>query len=155
MTNTTPSQPNKEEIPWEQDFRDFYFESGKYSGRTLGPLEYVKWIKNLLENEINQALAEQRSEILNYLESILPEHKGELSIEHNGHKSNYETVENYIEWRKFDDEDFANSNSRKKCIETDSIWVLQYYPNTPVGFNVIVGSSLSDIIDSITEGKEI
>lgn len=83
------------------------------------------------------------------IESILPEHKGELTIEHNGHKSNYESVEQYIAWRKFDNEDFANGETRKKCIETDSIWVLQWYPNTPVGFNVLVGSTLNEILTTI------
>jgi len=102
---------------------------------------------DFIDQEISSAVTKREEE----LETLFPEHKGEMFIEHNGHKSNYETVENYIEWRKFDDDDFATPESKKKCIENDSIWVLQWYPNTPVGFNVLVGSSLQEIITNLTK----
>jgi len=35
-------------MDWEKDFRDFFFENGKYKGRKLGVNEYIKFIRALL-----------------------------------------------------------------------------------------------------------
>lgn len=95
-----------------------------------------KKLIDLIEKALNQA---REGKILE-----LPEHEGELSITHNGHKSNYETVENYLEWLKADDEDIS-PEERKKAIETKELWECQWYPNTPVGFNKVYASSLEKL----------
>lgn len=85
-------------------------------------------------HKLRQKIAEtcpeimEKSKELKTIEQMFPKHEGELSIEHNGHKSNYESVEDYIAWRKFDGDDFATSKTKSKCIEIDNIWVLQWYP---------------------------
>lgn len=37
------------ESNWEQDFKDFYYESGKYAGRPLGIEQYIEFIKKVEE----------------------------------------------------------------------------------------------------------
>jgi len=83
-----------------------------------------------------------------------PDHKGSLHITHNPHRNNYETIEDYCEFRKADDDDWATPTSRQRAIETDNLWEVQWYPNTPVGFNVRYGVSLEEILDSIKENSD-
>lgn len=79
-----------------------------------------------------------------------PEHKASLHITHNGNKANYETIEAYCDWHKVTDEDWATPTSKQRAIETDSLWEVQWYPDTPVGFNVKYGATLKEILDSLT-----
>lgn len=78
-----------------------------------------------------------------------PEHKAGLTLMHNEHKSLYETAEQYLNSREdyFDDEAFATDTSKQRCIETNEIWELHWYPNTPVGFNNIVGATLEEVLE--------
>ena len=74
---------------------------------------------------------------------MFPEHKCGLHITHNQHKDYYETVEQYFEnpWMKdFEDE-------KKRCIEEDSIWELQWYPNTPIGSYKVVGTTFEEVLE--------
>lgn len=84
-------------------------------------------------------------------EEDLPKHKGELSITHNGHKSNYETIQDYTDLLNADDEDWATPTSKEIAIKNDELWEMQWYPNTPIGFNKIYGATLEEII---TKSKE-
>lgn len=76
--------------------------------------------------------------------SILPKHKAGLSIEHDQHKNVYETIEIYIEM--FDEEDWISLEDKQKCIDSDEIWEIQWYRDTPIGFFRVVGSSLELIL---------
>lgn len=63
-----------------------------------------------------------------------PEHKASLTLTHNEHRDYYESVE---DWEAFHDDgtvDWLSQEQRAKAIETDSVWCLQWYPDTPVGF---------------------
>lgn len=77
--------------------------------------------------------------------SMFPKHKCGLHLTHNQHKDYYETVEKYFEnpwmenWNIPEDE-------KKKMIETDEIWELQWYPDTPVGFYKVMGSTLESVL---------
>lgn len=73
-----------------------------------------------------------------------------LSIEHNPHKSFYQTVEEYI--YNFDrfkscitEEDFVI------CVDRDELWYIQWYPNTPISFNLVISYSLERCIEIINE----
>jgi hypothetical protein len=70
----------------------------------------------------------------------LPEHKCGLHLEHNEHRNYYQTVEEC-----YDPEDFVSEEEWLKAIKEDSVWVLQWYPNTPIGFNRIAASTLEAI----------
>ena len=76
----------------------------------------------------------------------LPEHKCGLHLSHNEHRDVYETVEEFYEA-----EDFISSDEWHKAVAEDSVWVLHWYPNTPVGFNRIAASTLEAIEDKLKE----
>lgn len=74
-----------------------------------------------------------------------------LSITFNDHKSNYQTAKEAIEegqW--FSPDDFVSPVEMQKSIETNTIWSLQWYPQTPVGFHVLYASSFQAILDHVT-----
>jgi hypothetical protein len=57
-----------------------------------------------------------------------PDPKAGMIIEHNGHKCNYEPIDEYIiEGRRFD---WKNDEQRDRAIATDEVWVVEWYPNT-------------------------
>lgn len=66
-----------------------------------------------------------------------PEHKCGLYLSHNAHRDVYEIVQDYYE-----PDDFISPTDRQKCIDTDDVWELQWYPDTPIGFHRVLGSSL-------------
>lgn len=77
----------------------------------------------------------------------LPEHKAGLSLTHNEHRNYYQSAREAIaEW----DDGYADwpPGEMEKAIATDSIWVLHWYPNTPVGFNCVAASTLEAVLDA-------
>jgi hypothetical protein len=74
--------------------------------------------------------------------------QGNWSIEWNPHRTSYATVKDEIERLTsegetfFDDEDFINEDDKQRCIDTDTLYVLQWYPETPIGFTTYAASSL-------------
>ena len=70
----------------------------------------------------------------------LPEHKCGLHLSHNEHRDVYETVEQF-----YDVDDFISEEEWHKAVAEDSVWVLHWYPNTPVGFTRIAASTLEAI----------
>lgn len=88
------------------------------------------------------------------IESRLPKHEASLHITHNENTTNYESVEDYI---KREEEnlgiDWATPTSRERAIATNSIWELQWYPNTPIGFNVTMGATLEEILASLSSNN--
>jgi hypothetical protein len=76
----------------------------------------------------------------------LPEHKCGLYLSHNEHRDVYESVEQF-----YNPEDFTSPEEWQKAVETDEVWSLQWYPNTPVGFNRILASSLEAVQQALDE----
>ena len=67
---------------------------------------------------------------------------------HNQHKDYYETVTQHLEeYPGFDDDNFVSKEDRQKCIDTDELWELQWYPKTPVGFYKVCGSTLEIVLE--------
>lgn len=78
-----------------------------------------------------------------------------IAIEHNPHKSYYETADKYISDRfadgALDDRDFISAEDKEICIKSNDFWTAQWYPNTPMGFNFMVASSFDKLMDKINE----
>lgn len=77
-----------------------------------------------------------------------PEHKGALRLTHNEHKNYYQTVE---EWCRDNEGDgcvfeWVSPAERAAAIRNDSVWVLQWYPDTPVGFCALAASTLHSVL---------
>ena len=83
-------------------------------------------------------------------EENLPEHKASLTIRHNEHKDYYQTVKQFLDEREqmmnIEDDDWATPTSKERAMATDSLWELRWYPNTPVGFNMIFGATLEEVL---------
>jgi len=122
---------------WEKEFDKEWLQTGCNS--------YGVATKGVVKDMFERLLQAEREK-----QWKLPEHKGELSITHNGHKSSYESIEDYLAWMKVDDEDI-NPEDRKKCIETDEIWECQWYPDTPVGFYKIYAPTLTDLLTQLNQ----
>lgn len=81
---------------------------------------------------------------------ILPKHIN-LEIEHNPHKTDYETAEQYIKkmfscdcW---DIKDFISEEDKAECVKNNDFWTLHWYPDTPVGFCTIIASTLEKALE--------
>ena len=86
-------------------------------------------------------------DIANHFPAILPKHACGLYLQHNPHKDVYTKLESWL--KDYDPEmyEFASDDARQRCIDTDEIWTLQWYPNTPVGFNAVAGSTLNECLE--------
>tara|TARA_R110000803_G_scaffold114284_2_gene182741 strand:- start:10210 stop:10458 length:249 start_codon:yes stop_codon:yes gene_type:complete len=76
----------------------------------------------------------------------LPEHKCGLHLIHNEHLDMYQTVEEFYE-----EDWFISPEEWNKAIEEDNVWVLHWYPTTPVGFIRIAASTLEAIEAKLKE----
>ncbi len=68
----------------------------------------------------------------------------ELHITFNDFKSNYQTAaeaigENFHGW--YDPDSFASPEEIERCKQTNTIWEIQWYPDTPVGFHKVIAST--------------
>jgi hypothetical protein len=75
----------------------------------------------------------------------LPQHKCSLTIEHNPHRDYYESITDYIN-RDEDRFDWETPEDRQTAIDTDELWIMQWYPNTPVGFNAVAAPTLEKLL---------
>jgi len=76
----------------------------------------------------------------------LPKHRCGLHLSHNEHRDVYETIEEF-----YDPEDFISTEEWGKAVAEDSVWVLHWYPNTPIGFIRIAASTLEAIKSKLKE----
>lgn len=81
--------------------------------------------------------------------NIFPRHDGGLSLEHNPHLGARESLAGYI--RSFDDDEWVSAEQREKAVATDSLWVLQWYPDTPIGSCVLCAADLDVLLAAAKE----
>ena len=64
------------------------------------------------------------------------------------HACNYVTAKAWIEDCAPEDFTDTATNEVERMKETNTIWRLQIYPNTPIGFNLWHGSTLDAAVDA-------
>lgn len=75
--------------------------------------------------------------------SLLKGQNTGLSIECNEHKLYYQSAEDFLSEQNFQHPGFFISpEDRQKCIDTNTIWKISWYPDTPIGCCYILASSL-------------
>jgi hypothetical protein len=74
-----------------------------------------------------------------------PEHKCGLQLSHNQHKDYYQTIDQYVAEQP-DYFPFRNSEDLARCVSTNEIWELQWYPDTPIGFYRSVAPTLEECL---------
>lgn len=72
-----------------------------------------------------------------------------LIIQSDLHKGNYESVKDFVEWRQIDDEDFVSLDEKNKCLDENKLWSIQWYPNSPGGFEILCASTFESIYNHI------
>ncbi len=82
----------------------------------------------------------------------LPAHKGALTIEHNPHKTFYDTVKEYTSSPGFEDL-WVSDIECQRAIETDELWCLTWYPDSPVGHCTIFGATLASVMVAMYESE--
>ena len=83
----------------------------------------------------------------------LPPHKCGLFLTHNEHKDYYETVATQVEDGRIEEDHWVSEEEKQKAIDTDEMWELQWYPDTPIGSHTLVASTLEAIRAALREGK--
>lgn len=78
----------------------------------------------------------------------LPKHVG-MHISHNEHRLYYQTVEEYIAEQR--NMLWVPGDSRARAIASGELWSVQWYPDTPVGYCIVHGETLQEILDYINE----
>ena len=73
-----------------------------------------------------------------------PRHEAGLYLTHNEHKGVYETVEQFYSNHPFD---WVSEEQRLKAIAENSVWSLQWYPDTPVGFYKVLACDLDVLLE--------
>ena len=82
--------------------------------------------------------------------------KGEHSSLHltfnDGNGPNYMSVEEWLQ--SGSDADWVSEDERATAIATNSMWELQWYPQTPVGSHLIAASSLTAIFNYLANEEQ-
>lgn len=78
----------------------------------------------------------------------LPRHDASLHLTHNEHKANYETVEAAIQSGTYPDDEWVSPEQRAKAVDTGDVWMLQWYPHTPVGFCRLIACDLQALLEA-------
>lgn len=73
-----------------------------------------------------------------------PEHKASLQLTHNQHRDYYEPLADWI--AKDEMYDWESEEAKHRAIATDECWTLQWYPNTPIGFNAVAAPTLEECL---------
>ena len=74
---------------------------------------------------------------------LFPRHEAGLYLTHNDHKNVYESVE---QWAEPLNHEWVSNEQKKKAIETDCVWCLQWYPDTPIGSYSVMGCDLEAVL---------
>ena len=78
-----------------------------------------------------------------------PKHYASLHLEHNPHKAYYLTVSESVRDQDhgFRDDDWISEEQKQKAINTNDVWTLQWYPDTPVGFYIKSAADLEALLE--------
>lgn len=90
------------------------------------------------EKEVQRTKEEMDGDLI--LPSLFPRHECSLYLSHNPHKSFHQSIEQWANDLLLSTGEnpmklgWHSEEQRKKAIETNSFWELQWYPDTPISF---------------------
>jgi len=76
-----------------------------------------------------------------------PRHKAGLFLTHNEHKGYYEALAHWAD-DNLEEDDWVCEEEKILALAVDEVWVLQWYPNTPIGFCKLAGYNLSAVLEA-------
>jgi len=77
-----------------------------------------------------------------------PRHEASLHLTHNKHLACYLTVQQAIDEHDFGYDCWVSEEQKQKAIETNECWMLQWYPDTPVGFCLLSAADLDVLLEA-------
>jgi len=77
-----------------------------------------------------------------------------VHITFNEHRTNYETIEEYLRDSRFDRFSDLEPELKQEIIDKDIIVEVQAYPKTPVGFILAVHHELDEALDTAIAGAK-
>lgn len=85
------------------------------------------------------------------LRALMHGQHAHFHLTYNDCSGNYQTVAKYVEEDEgrgegYEFVDWVSAEERKKAIEENSMWVLQWYSKTPVGFCTAAASTLQTLV---------
>lgn len=76
-----------------------------------------------------------------------PEHKAGFFLQHNEHKNYYEPLDEWLcKSNHIDERAWVSEEQKQKALTTDSLWVMQWYPETPVGSCILAAADLDALL---------
>lgn len=78
-----------------------------------------------------------------------PDHKCQLMLMHNEHRNDYKTMEEYIRDDAEGPRDGLlelSEEEQARCIATNEIWTLRWYPDTPISFYFVAAPTLAELL---------
>ena len=78
---------------------------------------------------------------------LFPRHQCGLYLTHNEHRDYHKTVYQWLQSACPDDSVTWAEGERAKAICADEMWVLQWYPHTPIGFHRAAASTLEKCLE--------
>jgi hypothetical protein len=81
-----------------------------------------------------------------------PEHKCGLYLEHNVCRDIYQSVRDYdIDQEGHRHYEWISDAERDKAYESNEMWTLQWYPDTPIGSYCFAASALEALLEYCNE----
>lgn len=80
-----------------------------------------------------------------------PNHEASMTLTHNDHKNSYQTVEEWLADQRMGEQWFSwvSPEEQTKALATNSVWTLQWYPDTPVGFYALAASTFEALMEAM------
>ena len=75
-----------------------------------------------------------------------------LTITFNPHAAYYQTAQAWLD-EQDDYPDWVSEDERRLAIAGDSVWICQWYPETPVGFCVLAASSFEALMAAVLSNR--
>lgn len=117
----------------------------------LGHVSVTKAFIDALWDEYHTPISVQEPECDMF--HRLPAYQGSLAITHNAHKDYYESADLWVQdnsgWCQWE-----NEESLQKALTTDSIWTIQWYPKTPVGFICLAAPTLEELLSFVASSTK-
>lgn len=81
-------------------------------------------------------------------ETKFPAHKCSMTITHNYHRDMYQTVAQWVQEleSRGGEIQWKDDAAKQRSIETNQMWELQWYPDTPIGFYVAAAPTFGEVI---------
>ena len=76
-----------------------------------------------------------------------------MTISFNEHSDSRLTAEKAVEYGDYDRVQWVSVIEQIRAIEANSVWLLQWYPDTPIGSHTIGASTLAACLDALQNFK--